>query len=57
MKERGEAILKNSDQQQQNLPDWSNEVRNNQSLEIDQRIPSKAEALGKEQTTAMTIIQ
>lgn len=57
MKERREAVLNNSDHLQQNLPDWSNEVRNNLSLDIEQRTPSKAGLLGKEQTTAMTIIQ
>lgn len=58
MKEREEALLKNSDHQQQQLQhDWSNEVRNNLSLEIDQRTPSKGELFGKEQTTAMTIQQ
>lgn len=50
-------MLKNSDHVQQNLPDWSHEVRNNLSVEVDQRSPSKPEVGGKEQTTAMTIMQ
>ncbi len=50
-------MLKNSDHAQQNLPDWSHEVRNNLSVEVDQRSPSKPEVGGKEQTTAMTIMQ
>lgn len=50
-------MLKNSDHVQQNLPDWSHEVRNNLSVDIDQRTPSKPDVGGKEQTTAMTIMQ
>ena len=53
MKEKGQVVLNNSDHKpiQQ---DWSNEVRNNNSIEFERTL-SKGEVIGKEQTTAMTI--